>query len=123
MRGFLRFSPDDKGAYLALCAPDHFVLPALAPHFTRRFGGQEWAIIDEKRRLCLSRLPGEPPRLLRISPPLARRSSPIDDWEDLWRHYHRTINNESRNNPRLQRQFMPERYWKYLPELDSSSFL
>jgi hypothetical protein len=116
MWGFLRFSPNKAGVYVARCAPDHFVLPALAPHFTRRFGEQGWAIIDEKRGLCLSRRPGGPPQLLELA------SSPLlftnkDPWEDLWRHYHRTINNESRKNPNLQRQFMPERYWKYLPEL------
>jgi hypothetical protein len=38
-------------------------------------------------------------------------------WEDLWRGYHRAVNNENRANPRLQCQFMPQRYWKYLPEM------
>ena len=38
--------------------------------------------------------------------------------EDLWRLYHRSINNESRNNPGLQRQFMPSRYRKYLNEFE-----
>ena len=40
-----------------------------------------------------------------------------DSWEDLWRLYHRSVNNEARKNLRLQRQFMPERYQKYLTEL------
>jgi probable DNA metabolism protein len=43
------------------------------------------------------------------------------EWEKLWQHYHKTINNESRNNPNLQRQFMPKRYWKYLTELGINS--
>jgi hypothetical protein len=133
MRGFLRFNPvpgpqaegsplAKDAAYVAFCAPDHFVLPALASHFTRRFGEQEWAIIDEKRSLCLSRHPGESPWLFRVPLPTCR---PLinDDWENLWRHYHRTINNEGRKNPQLQRQFMPERYWKYLPEVNSSHSL
>jgi probable DNA metabolism protein len=114
MRGFLRFSPNGDGVYMARCAPDHFVLPALAAHFTRRFGEQGWAIIDEKRKLCLSRRPGEPPQLFDLPSSLLPANN--DPWIDLWRHYHRTINNESRKNPQLQRQFMPERYWKYLPE-------
>ncbi|GHV05240.1 hypothetical protein FACS189485_11920 [Spirochaetia bacterium] len=119
MRGFLRFSPNEDGVYVARCAPDHFVLPALAFHFTRRFGEQAWAIIDEKRGLCLSRNPGEEPRLFDLlSEPLPADNDP---WTALWRHYHRTINNESRKNPQLQRQFMPERYWKYLPELNTKT--
>ncbi|GHT90825.1 hypothetical protein FACS1894140_0140 [Spirochaetia bacterium] len=123
MRGFLRFSPDVNGVYTARCTPDHFVLPALAPHFTRRFGEQGWAIIDEKRHICLLRRPGRLPELLDLPPSLAAPSSirSNDEWGSLWRHYHRTINNESRKNPLLQRQFMPERYWKYLPELNTKT--
>jgi probable DNA metabolism protein len=118
LRGLLRFSPNSDGVYIARCAPDHFVLPALAAHFTRRFGEQGWAIIDERRKLCLSRRSGESPELFEFSSPLVTNDDP---WESLWRHYHRTINNESRKNPRLQRQFMPERYWKYLPEINTKT--
>ena len=41
------------------------------------------------------------------------------EWENLWRNYHSTINNPGRSNPDLQKQFMPKRYWKYLPEMDA----
>jgi probable DNA metabolism protein len=120
LRGLLRFSPGDEGVYIARCAPDHYVLPALASHFTLRFGETPWTIIDEKRGLCLVRQTGEGPKLLGFSPSLltARRSLPFDDtWEDLWRNYFSAINNRDRENPSLQRQFMPVRYWQYLPEL------
>jgi probable DNA metabolism protein len=40
-----------------------------------------------------------------------------DPWEDLWRNYHRSINNEGRKNPGLQRKLMPQRYWPYLSEM------
>ena len=128
IKGFLRFNPDKNGVYTALCAPDFFILPALAEHFALRFGETPWAIIDEKRKLCLYRINVREAELI----PLERYSSACtaetlneqnqehgkkDGWEDLWRLYHRSVNNESRKNPRLQRQFMPERYQKYLPEL------
>ncbi|MCL2374608.1 MAG: DUF4130 domain-containing protein, partial [Treponema sp.] len=32
LTGFLRFSPDARGAYVATCEPDYFILPALAEH-------------------------------------------------------------------------------------------
>ena len=114
MRGLLRFSPCD-GAYAARCAPDHFVLPALARYFSARFGETSWAIIDEKRELCLSRTPPEPAKIVRER--AEAKGAMGDGWEELWRHYHSTINNEQRKNPGLQRQFMPKRYWKYLPEM------
>lgn len=121
LTGLLRFSPDKDGIYIARCAPDHFILPALAEHFTLRFGGTPWAIIDEKRNLCLFCEKGRAARL----EPLSSFASQIftsnentdDFWEDLWRLYHRSVNNETRKNPNLQRQFMPERYQKYLPEM------
>jgi probable DNA metabolism protein len=136
LRGLLRFRPDRAGIYIARCAPDHFVLPALAGHFELRFGLTPWAIIDEKRHLALVRLPGEKTRFVDGAAPLpsaapgafAENAAPPgragiaektarDGWEELWRTYHRSINNEARKNPKLQRQFIPERYRKYLTEM------
>jgi probable DNA metabolism protein len=132
LRGLLRFRPDKAGIYVARCAPDHFVLPALAGHFELRFGGTPWAIIDEKRRLTLARFPGGETRLAGgtvADPPVftentvssdgavSAEKAAWDSWEELWRTYHRSVNNEARKNPKLQRQFMPERYLKYLTEI------
>jgi len=123
MYGLLRFSPGAEGEYIARCAPDFLILPALGEYFNARFGETPWVIIDEKRGLVLSRLDTETASLRRaeiqiIDAPVAEKlKCGADEWEDLWRHYHKTVNNESRNNPGLQRQFMPKRYWKYLPEV------
>jgi probable DNA metabolism protein len=119
LTGMLRFSPESGGVYTARCAPDNFILPALAEHFTLRFGETPWAIIDEKRGLCLRKTTGSEAVLLPLSSclPFSEKVS-TDSWEELWRLYHKSINNESRKNPRLQRQFMPERYHKYLTELN-----
>jgi hypothetical protein len=116
LRGLLRFSPDSEGVYIARCAPDHFVLPELADHFLRRFGETPWVIIDERRGLALVRRRDMAPELVDAS---ALPTAPAEGaaWEELWRTYHRSINNEGRKNPGLQRQFMPVRYWKYLTEL------
>ena len=116
LMGLLRFSPDQGGVYIARCSPDYFILPALAEHFTLRFGETPWAIIDEKRGLCLCRQNGGPARIIPIAVPTDAGDLTGDSWEELWRLYHRSVNNESRKNPRLQRQFMPGRYQKYLPE-------
>jgi probable DNA metabolism protein len=116
--GFLRFSPAPGGAYIARCEPDHFILPALAEHFTLRFGETPWAIIDEKRGLCLLKEKGTEARLGPIPAEFSSIGAKGDDsWEDFWRLYHRSINIEERKNLKLQRQLMPERYHKYLTEL------
>jgi len=119
MMGFLRFNPVND-VYIAKFAPDHFIIPALGEYFTARFGETAWTIIDEKRSFFLSRRPGEPGKLFhneKVSPADGYAGENDDEWEELWRHYHKTINNESRNNTSLQRQFMPKRYWKYLSEM------
>ena len=135
LRGLLRFKPepgrsrvagppenyepgvDKDRCYTARCAPDHFVLPLLGDHFWRRFGEQSWAIIDEKRNLILSSNNGKKPILHKHGNNLKQKKS-SDQLEDLWKNYFRSINNEERSNPGLQKQFLPDRYRKYLTEME-----
>jgi probable DNA metabolism protein len=141
LMGLLRFAPAARGGgsgtymYVARCSPDHYILPGLAEHFVRRFGECSWAVIDEKRNLVLARKPGGevrlfplgagpaelagafPPRCFPDFPGSPDSGNPGDYFENLWRNYYQSINNPDRNNPGLRRQFMPRRYWKYLPEL------
>ncbi|MDR3193285.1 MAG: DUF4130 domain-containing protein [Treponema sp.] len=124
LMGLLRFNPDPRWGYVARCAPDGFVIPALAGHFTLRFGGDPWALIDEKRGIALVREAGGEARLLAAAalfPRLVPGGQARDPWESLWLRYHKAVNNEARKNPGLQRQFIPERYWKYLPELSDKA--
>jgi hypothetical protein len=124
LAGILRFAPvreasQKDAVYIAYCTPDHFVLPPLAQHFFLRFGPTPWAIIDEKRGLVLYALNDEvglKDALPNVSHETSDSAAP-EFWESLWKRYHKTVNNESRQNPGLQRQFMPKRYWKYLPEM------
>jgi len=121
MMGLLRFTPDKDGVYIARCAPDYFILPALGEYFNERFGENSWEIIDEKRGLSMSRSPGEKPKLTLLDTEKSsanKDNKTIDEWQELWKHYHKIINNESRDNPKVQKQFMPQRYWKYLPEIE-----
>jgi hypothetical protein len=115
MQGLLRFYPGEDGVYVAPCEPDHFIVPALGPYFRERFGETSFAIIDRKRGFCLSCTPEQPFIFYECNNFQDSAGSGI--WEKLWRHYHKTINNENRNNPELQKQFMPRRYWKYLTEM------
>ncbi|MDR2370447.1 MAG: DUF4130 domain-containing protein, partial [Treponema sp.] len=106
----------------------------LAGHFTLRFGAAPWAIIDERRGVALVREQGKDPRFVKAGAEGGLRSAAGDlrdgaghfrggtgdPWADLWRLYHRSVNNEAKKNTRLQRQFMPVRYRKYLTEFDSA---
>jgi len=117
LKGLLRFTPNENGVFTARCEPDHFVLPCLGDFFTARFGNTPWSIIDEKRKFILHRKPGARAKIDVLE---KREDSSLehrDEWEELWKHYHKTINNKDRYNPDLQKQLMPKRYWKYLPEM------
>jgi probable DNA metabolism protein len=142
LMGLLRFSPScgnqDTAFFTARCSPDHHALPALAGHFTLRFGSTPWAIIDERRGIALVREQGKDPRFVKTgaeglweagnggrNPDDSRDAAGDpwdavgDPWADLWRLYHHSVTNEARKNTGLQRQFMPVRYRKYLTEFDS----
>jgi uracil-DNA glycosylase len=118
LQGLLRFSVNEDGVFIARCEPDHFILPCLEEFFTARFGDTPWAIIDEKRGLRLGRKHGERAKIdIFKESPEDLSCAKSDEWEELWKHYHKTINNEDRKNTDLQRQLMPKRYWKHLPEM------
>ena len=67
MTGLLRFIRGSGGIYLARCAPEYFILPSMAGHFTLRLGETPWAIVDEKRNIALLRLDGGEARLEPLS--------------------------------------------------------
>jgi probable DNA metabolism protein len=122
LKGLLRFSPTGDGLYVARCAPDGFILPALEEHFSLRFGDAQWAIIDEKRNIILIRRSGETAKLEPLSPEFPSQTASSDTWEIFWRAYFRSVTIENRKNPALQRQFVPERYRKYMTEFNSGLF-
>nr|WP_315988235.1 DUF4130 domain-containing protein [Desulforamulus aquiferis] len=37
-------------------------------------------------------------------------------YQELWKEYFKSTAIQGRKNPKLQKQFMPTRYWKYLIE-------
>jgi probable DNA metabolism protein len=121
LQGFARFSPRSDGVFSAPLEPDHNVVAALAPHFSRRFGRQAFAIVDLRRRIAIASAGGTL-RALAGGDALALLPD-LDDGEErcLWRRYFGATENADRRNPALQRSLMPARYWKYLPEFGPTS--
>ncbi|QTL99026.1 DUF4130 domain-containing protein [Iocasia frigidifontis] len=115
--GLLRFRKIAGDIYYAPFEPDHNVITLMAPHFAKRlvdqnwiihdlkrekaviYNQQEWVLTDLKKRLDQGRLTAEE-----------------IEYQELWRGFFDSVAIENRKNSRLQRQFMPERYWKYLIE-------
>ncbi len=117
--GLIRFQEIDSGIFYAPLEPDHNLLPLLAPHFVRRLADQNWLIHDRKRQLAVIYNQEE-----WVITPLARftinNTIQEKQYQGLWQGFFRSITIKNRENPKLQRRFMPKRYWKYLIEKDLS---
>lgn len=117
LRGLLRFAEVDNRLLYARVSPDNFVLPLLARYFSRRLSGASWIIHDVKRKKAAVYRPGN----WSISDVSfweeAKYSEEEEKFRRLWKKYFRVIAIKARNNPELQRQCMPKKYWEFLPEM------
>lgn len=114
--GLVRFRKLTRDIYYASIEPDHNVLALIAPHFVHRFADQNWIIHDLKRNLAA--VYNQQDWLItdfHLTDSL-NMSGEEKSFQDLWREYFRNISITERKNPRLQRQYMPRRYWNHLTE-------
>lgn len=116
MLGILRFELLENNIYYAPIQPDHNIITFIAPHFKERFADQNWVIHDTKRNLAalyntknmiisymdLTNIPNQHADELKF--------------QSLWKNYFKHIAIKSRLNPKLQKQFIPKRYWNQLTE-------
>jgi probable DNA metabolism protein len=124
LKGMVRFKELSGGLYYAQIEPDHRVLELLSWHFSHRFASQKWMIHDIRRGDALY-YNGSKAEIIGIveQPPEIRPLLAEDEllYERLWKGYFKIIAIAGRKNPRLQKQFMPERYWKYLIEKEDEN--
>jgi probable DNA metabolism protein len=101
--------------YVADIEPQYDILHLIAGHFTRRFAGQHFLIRDEAHgqvliwdteNWCITELP----ELLKPALPSS------GEFEELWRAYFKTVAIPWRANKKLQQQFVPKKYRRYLTE-------
>ena len=122
MEAFVRFRQTADDLYYATVEPDFNVLPLIADHFEKRYADQRWLIYDMRRQYGIYY---DLHTVTTVDIDLkATLSQPLDnvlheregEYESLWQNYFRSVNIASRKNPKLHRQHMPLRYWKYLTE-------
>jgi len=117
LTGLLRFARLCDDSLYAAHEPDHNVTMLLARHFRERLADERWVIHDKRRDRAVA-WDGQQLR------PVVEMPSSVDPllardelaYQRLWRMFTETIAIKERINPRLQRQFMPQRYWSHLPE-------
>ncbi|MDW7677556.1 MAG: TIGR03915 family putative DNA repair protein, partial [Bacillota bacterium] len=114
--GLLRFQELSNGLYYATYEPDFHQTPLIAPHFVHRLSSHPWIIHDVKRELAacwdtrqwvLRDLPAD-------EAPAVSQGEEV--MQQLWQVYFHHIAIRQRTNPRVQRSFMPQKYWKHLVE-------
>jgi probable DNA metabolism protein len=122
---FARFQKAADGTFFAPFKPVHNALPLVIHHFKDRFADQKWLIYDLKRQYGyyydltgVAEVTFEYPETHLITGMLDESIMDEDEkrFQLLWKTYFRSIAIKERINPRLQKQHMPVRYWKYLTE-------
>jgi len=114
MRAFVRFREvvEPEGTrYVSWFEPEHYIVEANAPFFTRRFATMTWSILTPYRS---AHWDGE---ALRFDLGASPADVPDDDrLEAYWRAYYSSIFNPARLKIGAMRSEMPQKYWRNLPE-------
>ena len=129
MEAFVRFEHTIDDIYFARVEPDFNVLPLIGEHFRQRYQDQHWAIYDLKRGYGIYydkslSTPSHPAALQTITDlddavlrnPASIHSPDEQRYQKFWQGYFTNVKIKERKNPRLHKQYLPQRYWKYLSE-------
>ncbi|MCX7746646.1 MAG: TIGR03915 family putative DNA repair protein [Clostridia bacterium] len=117
--GLLRFRKLSGDIYYAPIEPDFNIVGLLAPHFVKRLSSQNFVIHDKKR--CIGAVFDQNDWYLTDIPNeigITLDHSELD-FQGLWKRFFKSISIEERTHPKLQKSFMPKRYWKYLVEKEA----
>lgn len=122
---FIRFEQAKDGTYFAPIAPQYDVLKIIVSHFKDRFADQPWVIYDTARSYG-AHFDGKDVALITIDEPTfsaetGRLSAEVVaesevEYQRLWQVFFKQIAIKERKNMKLQQNFMPKRFWKYLTE-------
>jgi probable DNA metabolism protein len=120
----VRFQKAADDVFFAPVAPDHNCLPLTLGHFKDRFHDQKWILYDTKRNYgyyydltSITEMTLDSSDLFpggKLDESLMAADEKL--FQDLWRGYFKAMTIKERINPRLHRQHLPQRYWKYLTE-------
>ncbi|WP_019673820.1 TIGR03915 family putative DNA repair protein [Psychrobacter lutiphocae] len=129
MEAFVRFEHTQQDVYFARIEPDFNVLPLIGSHFQKRYQDQHWAIYDICRgygiyydhSLAVGNQPAPLQTIVDVDQQVIRNPSSFHSeqekrYQQFWQGYFANINIKERKNLRLHKQYLPQRYWKYLTE-------
>lgn len=121
---FIRFQKAADDIFFAPVSPIYNALPLVIPHFQDRFSDQKWVIYDTRRHYGYYYDQNNTSEIT-LSDDTHLLNGKLDEnlmaedekmFQELWKGYFKSMTIKERINPRLQRQHMPKRFWKYLTE-------
>jgi len=122
LAGIIRFRLLQNNIYYAPIEPQYNTTCLLGKHFADRMSDQIFVIHDVKRsygvffdktKWFMSDI--------KIKEDIVFHKKELF-YQELWKQYFESITIKSRINPKLQSNFMPKKYWKYLIEVNSSFY-
>jgi len=124
IKQFLRFQKAADDIFFAPVRPLYNALPLAIDHFTDRFADQQWVIYDLRRKYGyyydlhttreITFTDADSTLREKLDESLMAEDEKL--FQELWKGYFKALTIKERMNPRLQRQHMPVRFWRYLTE-------
>lgn len=118
--GFVRFRELESGVLFSEIQSENYILPMIGDHFADRFPNENFMIYDHTHNDCLIHGKGRAWFILRDTQPDLRAGERVSDCEaqmqKLWRGFCSSISIEARENHRLQMQFWPLKFRRWMTE-------
>ncbi len=112
MYGFIRFEELEDGVFYAKIEGKFNILPFLGKHFTKRLDGCDFIIHDIRRDLAY--LNG---KILQVADfEIPKFSKDEEKFQKLWKLFFKKTAINERKNLKLQQNFVPLLYRKYMTE-------
>lgn len=119
MHGFIRFMETESGALYAPFSPDNDICDLLVPHFRARLPQFPFVLHDVKRQKAAV-YDGKNTFVAPLAQADILLSADELGWQNLWKKYYGAVNIPCRERLKQMRGYMPQRYWKFLPERQES---
>lgn len=120
----VRFQKMADDVFFAPVDTDHNCLPLITEHFQDRFADQKWVIYDTGRNYgyyydlkTVTEITLDSMELFsdgKLNEDLLATDEKM--FQQLWKTYFKSMTIHERLNPKLHKQHLPVRYWKYLTE-------
>ena len=120
LKGFLRFKLLKNNFYYGIISPTNNVILILANHFKKRLKYENFLIKDTKRNMYA--LYNKKDIYYLTDKEIISLNLELDDNEEnvenLWKSFFKTIAIKERTNLKVQRNFMPKKYWNNIIEME-----